>query len=112
MKLTTLGGARTVTDRCTCSNTSATPDRLRSLPGQARESPRQPELPFDPRKLMPWCSPTHIDHSGNIPSLVKQGFMGRSTAPTPMDLATIMLLDSGHIQEKDVEFVNKTPQQR
>ncbi len=53
-------------------------------------------------------SHSHIDHIGNIPNLVKQGFEGKiiCTPPTE-DFSKVMLLDSGHIQEKDVEFVNK-----
>ena len=53
-------------------------------------------------------SHAHIDHSGNLPNLVKQGYHGpifatRGTAA----LADLMLRDSGHIQESDAEFVNK-----
>lgn len=53
-------------------------------------------------------SHAHIDHSGNIPTLVKRGFKGNiySTFAT-RDLAAIMLLDSAKIQENDVIYVNK-----
>ena len=53
-------------------------------------------------------SHAHIDHAGNVPTLVKNGFHGKiySTFAT-RDLSVIMLQDSAHIQEKDVQFVNK-----
>jgi len=53
-------------------------------------------------------SHAHIDHAGNLPNLVKQGFTGNiwCTAAT-RNLCTYMLLDSGHILESDVAFLNK-----
>lgn len=64
---------------------------------------------FDPAEIeFIILSHAHIDHAGNLPSLVRRGFTGNiySTFAT-MDLCSVMLLDSAHIQEKDVEFVNK-----
>lgn len=53
-------------------------------------------------------SHAHIDHCGRLPKLVKDGFKGpiHATHGT-RSLATIMLLDSAHIQEKDAQFFNK-----
>lgn len=66
-------------------------------------------FPFDPKSLNKvLLSHAHIDHSGNIPNLVKQGFQSEiiSTYAT-VDLLKPMLLDSAHIHEKDIEFLNK-----
>jgi metallo-beta-lactamase family protein len=50
----------------------------------------------------------HLDHSGWIPRLVKEGFRGSIYAtPSTIDLCGILLPDSGHLQEEDAEFHNK-----
>jgi metallo-beta-lactamase family protein len=58
-------------------------------------------------------SHAHIDHSGALPSLVKQGFQGsvHGTLATA-DLLTVMLRDSAFIQEKDIVFLNKRRRKR
>jgi metallo-beta-lactamase family protein len=53
-------------------------------------------------------SHAHIDHCGRLPNLVKKGFHGKIYCTNATkDLAVILLKDCAHIQEKDVEFVNK-----
>jgi len=70
---------------------------------------RNRHFPFDPATITDVVlSHAHIDHSGNLPTLVRKGFSGRIHAThATRDLCAVMLLDSAHIQEKDVEFVNK-----
>jgi metallo-beta-lactamase family protein len=53
-------------------------------------------------------SHAHIDHSGNLPNLVKKGFKGSIYAtPATVDLCKIMLRDSAYLQERDLYWVNK-----
>lgn len=53
-------------------------------------------------------SHAHMDHSGNLPNLVKKGFRGPVYAtPATIDLCKILLRDSAYLQEKDVEWVNR-----
>ncbi len=70
---------------------------------------RNRQFPFDPTRIdAVILSHAHIDHSGNLPSLVRQGYRGPIWAtPATRDLCTIMLRDSAFIQEQDVKYVNK-----
>ena len=70
---------------------------------------RNKTFPFDPASIdVVVLSHAHIDHSGNLPQLVKKGFDGPIySTPATRDLCSIMLADSGFIQEKDAEFLNK-----
>jgi len=53
-------------------------------------------------------SHAHIDHSGNLPYLVKEGFKGKIyCTEATYDVCEILLMDSAHIQENDVRFINK-----
>src|SRR5664280_480532 len=58
-------------------------------------------------------SHAHIDHSGNLPTLVKNGFSGPIfSTPATIDLCHWMLRDTAHIHEKDAEFLNKRLEHR
>jgi metallo-beta-lactamase family protein len=53
-------------------------------------------------------SHAHFDHSGLIPLLIKKGFNGNIyTTPASRDLASLIMMDSAHIQAKDLEFLKK-----
>jgi metallo-beta-lactamase family protein len=78
--------------------------------GKRQESfERNRNLPFDPREIdIMILSHAHIDHSGNIPTLVKNGYAGPIYCTfATRDLCATMLRDSGHIQEMDAQYVNK-----
>jgi metallo-beta-lactamase family protein len=78
--------------------------------GPRRETyERNRNFPFDPSAIdAVILSHAHIDHSGNLPHLIKHGFEGPIyTTLATSHLADIMLRDSGHIQEADAQFLNK-----
>ncbi len=66
-------------------------------------------FPFDPKQIdAVVLSHAHIDHAGNLPNLVKQGYTGNIHCTfATRDLCSIMLTDSAHIQMDDAEFVSK-----
>jgi metallo-beta-lactamase family protein len=70
---------------------------------------RNRHLPFDASQVdVLILSHAHIDHSGNIPNLVKSGFKGDIVCTyATRDLSTIMLRDSAKIQQYDIEYLNK-----
>lgn len=66
-------------------------------------------LPVNPRKIdYVLLTHAHIDHSGYIPLLIKNGFRGKilCTAATK-DLCSILLPDSGHLHEEDARYANR-----
>jgi metallo-beta-lactamase family protein len=70
---------------------------------------RNQHLPYDAAGIdVLILSHAHIDHSGNIPNLVKSGFSGDIICTyATRDLCSIMLRDSAKIQQYDIEYLNK-----
>ncbi len=112
MKISFLGAARTVTG----SNFLVETKNKKFLvdcglfQGRAKETMlNTDEFQFDPTSIdFVLLTHSHIDHSGRIPKLYKEGYSNPiiSTEAT-YDLCTIMLPDSGHIQEVEAEWLNK-----
>ncbi|MBL9152687.1 MAG: MBL fold metallo-hydrolase [Verrucomicrobiales bacterium] len=70
---------------------------------------RNQHFPFEPAEVdAVVLSHAHIDHSGNLPNLCKQGFRGNIYATfATRDLCSIMLADCAHIQTYDAKWLNK-----
>ncbi|MCA8924513.1 MAG: MBL fold metallo-hydrolase [Planctomycetes bacterium] len=112
MKLTFLGAAGTVTG----SKYLLEADGTRVLVDcglfqgvkNLRERNWKP-LGVDPKDLdAVLLTHAHIDHSGYLPVLVRDGFAGKiHCTPPTRDLCAILLPDSGHIQEEDARYANK-----
>ena len=112
MKLQFFGAAQTVTGTMHLLSVNGSRILLDCglFQGKRQESiERNRHLPFDASSIDALVlSHAHIDHSGNIPSLVKSGFAGNIYAtPATRDLCSAMLRDAGHIQEYDAYYINK-----
>ena len=112
MKLQFVGAARTVTGSQHLLHINGKKILLDCGMYQGRRKEafeRNRNFHFDPSSVdVMLLSHAHIDHSGNIPSLVKNGFKGHIyTTSATVDLCQIMLRDSAYLQERDVKWVNK-----
>jgi metallo-beta-lactamase family protein len=76
---------------------------------RAESFKRNRNFPFDPARIdAVILSHAHIDHSGNLPHLIKKGYRGPiHTIDATAHLSNLMLMDSGHIHESDAEYVNR-----
>ena len=112
MKIQFLGAAQTVTgsQHLITANGSRVLLECGLFQGKRRESfERNRNLPFDGASVDALIlSHAHIDHSGNIPNLVRNGFRGSIYCTfATRDLCSAMLRDAAYIQEHDVAYVNK-----
>ena len=106
MKLEFLGAAHEVTGSCFLLTAADRHILVDCGMEQGKDIYRNPDIPVTPGDIdAVLLTHAHIDHSGRIPLLVKQGYSGPvySTDAT-RDLCAIMLLDSAHIQESDAEW--------
>lgn len=112
MKIEFIGGARTVTGSQFLLHINGKKILLECGLFQGRRSEtyeKNMNFSFDPASLdVMLLSHAHIDHSGNIPNLIKKGFQGSIYATSAtVSLCQIMLRDSAHLQQLDIEFINK-----
>ena len=112
MKIKFLGGTKSITGSMHIIESNGKRILLDCglFQGRREESNRRNRnFPFDPKSIeRVVLSHAHIDHSGNLPNLAKQGYQNSiySTFAT-RDLCVTMLNDSAYIQEKDAEYLNK-----
>ena len=112
MRLTFFGAAHAVTGSCHCLEVNGKKILIDCGLQQGRDEHDGNALDFAPGYIdHVIVTHAHIDHSGRIPLLVKQGFQGSiCTTRLTARLMNIMLRDSAHIQESDAEWQSRKNQ--
>lgn len=109
MNLSFYGAAREVTGSCYCLEANGKKLLVDCGLQQGKDKKDDQRLPFKASDINYIAlTHAHIDHSGRLPLLVKEGFNGKIYAiEATCDLITIMLKDSAHIQETGAKWENK-----
>ncbi len=109
MKLTFLGANHEVTGSCTLLETGGLHFLIDCGMEQGKNVYENQPLPVAPGEIDGvLLTHAHIDHSGHLPLLAKQGYRGKIYATRPTcRLCDIMLRDSAHIQESEAEWKNR-----
>lgn len=112
MNITFYGAAKTVTGSCTMVEAAGKRFLVDCGMFQGKVTDQMlnyDDFPFDISSIdFMILTHAHIDHAGRIPKLFKAGYKNVIYATNAtVDLCGIMLPDSGHIQEKEIEWVNK-----
>ncbi len=109
MKLSFFGADQCVTGSCHCLEANGKKILIDCGLQQGRDEVDNGSLPFHAGEIdYVLVTHAHIDHTGRIPMLIKQGFQGRIlTTRLTAQLMDIMLQDSAHIQESDAEYQNR-----
>jgi metallo-beta-lactamase family protein len=114
IKLTFLGAAQSVTGSCYLTETGNSRFLVDCGIYQERELTERNWAPFPIPPGTLDCvllTHAHLDHSGLLPKLVREGFRGPIYCTTATsEITEIMLLDAAHIQEEDAEFKRKRHQ--
>lgn len=112
MKITFLGANHEVTGSCTLIEAAGRHFLIDCGMEQGKDVYENQPIPVAPGEI-DWVLATHahIDHTGMLPLLVRNGFRGRIYATNPtVELCGIMLRDSAHIQEFEAEWKNRKGQ--
>ena len=112
MKLTFLGANHEVTGSCTLLEAAGQRYLIDCGMEQGKDVYENQPIPVAPGEIDGvLATHAHIDHTGLLPLLVRNGFRGRIYATRPTaELCSIMLRDSAHIQEFEAEWKNRKGQ--